>query len=597
MKLGTRIAVWTCSAAFSALTAIESLSRYASYHNHTYDLALYARQAWGLAHGDFYEPIVGAPFLGTHIALVLWPLGLLGRLFGTVPVLLVAQSLAFGLATLPLAQIGARRFGDFGGAIATLAWLAYPNLGHVASYEFHPGSLGVLPLALALDALDRHDGLTLLLSVLGLLCCRSDFALLALLLGLMSWRMAPELRLAGRAVTGLALAYLFLQAVWLRHYLPAHGSLELHFATWGGSPFGIVRALFSDPARVVAHFSQRDRLLYLPTVLLPLAFLPLRSLRWTLPALPFFAINLISTFPTATALYSHYLTLAVPPLVVASLDGVYKLSRAGARPRLAAALLCVLCAAALASSVRKGGQPWSRDFVRSDFLRDPHSDECARTVAAIPPNASVQAPDALLPHLAERPRLFRAPPPDRGADYVVLDVSHRLRFAHEETLLRTTEEPGVRNWLARQDYGLAYAEPSLLTLARGNDPRSGLASRYFLSGQGGHYGRRLCECLLVVDAWLDPDGLELVLYARPPCPNDLALRLGATAKPTRVDLMFDGWLSPSQLHEEYLMSFHPLDPKERAELVAHGLHLGALRSSGAPPEPKDPVSIEMPLVH
>jgi uncharacterized membrane protein len=123
MSFGTSLVLRMSSAAFAVLWSIEGLSRYRAVHNRTFDLALYARQAWGLAHGDIWDPIVNAHFLGTHVALVLWPLGLLGRALGTVPVLIVAQALAFALATLPLAQIGARRRGRAarGGGLAPVS--------------------------------------------------------------------------------------------------------------------------------------------------------------------------------------------------------------------------------------------------------------------------------------------------------------------------------------------------------------------------------------------------------------------------------------------------------------------------------------------
>ena len=71
VKPATRIAIWICSAAFAALGAIEALSRFATFHNRTFDLALYACQAWGLAHGDLWEPVIGCHFFGTHVAVVL----------------------------------------------------------------------------------------------------------------------------------------------------------------------------------------------------------------------------------------------------------------------------------------------------------------------------------------------------------------------------------------------------------------------------------------------------------------------------------------------------------------------------------------------
>ena len=601
-SFGTRFALRLSSAAFALLWSIEGLSRYRTFHNRTFDLALYARQAWGLAHGDYWDPIVDCHFLGTHVALVLWPLGLLGRVFGVVPVLIVAQALALALAALPLAQIGARRFGDRGAWIAGAAWLLYPNLGHVASYEFHPGSLAMLPLAYALDALDRGRAGRYAACSLSILLCRADFALLGLVLGAagMFWtrpRSRQWLQVGG-LIALTSLAYLLVQFLLFKRLYPASASsYDLHFPKWGGSPFGVLPALLHQPGLVRDHFLQPAKLTYVLRVLAPLALLPLVSPRWLWFAAPFLAINSISSFPTTVELYSHYLTPAVPALVAGAVDGWSRLCA-----RFPAARVRQLAWVALGTSlgfwsVRNGGLPWSRDFDAAAFVADAYTAEAKRTLAVVPRNASVQAPDPLLPHLAERSELYRAPPPDLGAQVVVLDVSHRKRYARSEDLLRTLEEPATRTWLSRRDYGLVHVEPSLLTLRFGIDPRSGIAQRYLPREAGQQSGIPLTRCLTLLSAWLDPQGLELELSAQAPCPNDLALRIGAETTPRRVDLLFDGLLSPAQLRDEYAVSWHQLTPVERARILERGLRIGALRASGAPPEQGDPVSFPIPLIH
>lgn len=601
MSLATRLVLWLLSAAFSALMGVQSLARYATYHNRTYDLALYARQAWGLTHDDLWDPIVGAHFLGTHIAVVLWPLGQLGKTFGVVPVLLIAQAVAFGLATLPLAQIGARRFGDAGALSAATAWLLYPNISHVASYEFHPGSLGVWPLALALDALDRRWRGGFLLCCVALLACRSDFALLTLLLGVVAWwrqRAEPGGRWAASSVAVISIAYLGVQFLWLRpQYWAAQTSLDLHFARWGGSPFGVVSALFQEPTLVLAHFFEAKRLAYLPVVLLPLAFLPLCAPWLLLLTLPFIAINLLSVFPTTVEMYSHYLTPAVPALIAGALEGLAWLCARVPWQLLPTVGHTSMLLFALGSNLQSGGLPWSRSFDAQAFRVDATSHQAAKVVQAIGAEASVQAPDPLLPHLIARSRVWRAPPPDREADMVVLDVSHRVRYAQREGLLRTIEEPLVRSWLTRRDYSLVYAEPNYLVFERGRGPRQGLAGRYMTGEMSERRGIVLTRCLSVLSAWLDPQGLELELAIHAPCPADLALRIGSELKPERVDLLFDGLLSPAVLRDEKVFSWHALLPDERRRVSEEGLRLGAIRSSGAPPEFGDSISQPIPLVH
>jgi uncharacterized membrane protein len=585
--------------AHALLTAWLALARFAAVHNRTFDLALYARMAWGLMHVEAWDPIVGGNFVGGHASLVLLPLGVLGWMFGAVPVLIAVQSAAVALAAWPVARIGARRFGPAGGFAAGLAFLLYPNLGHTTTFEFHPGTVAVLPLCWALDALDRKQAKQLLWWCVAVVSCRASLALQTLMLGLLAMLAAPELRPTGKRIALYSAGYF---AVWQLALVPLFGqsaasSENLHFGQWGGSPLGVLPTLFRAPGTVLSHFSAPERLTYLLRVLAPLGFLPLLRPAVLLVALPPLALNLLSQFPTATALDEHYLTFAVPPLVVAALDGLHALLARMPDPRRARPLsLAVLLLAAVAANALCGGLPWSRDFVVADITFDDWSASSRKVFALVGPSASVQAPDSLLPHFAERWLVSRVPPPEREADFVVFDVRYRQRFVHNEDLLRTVEEPLLRTWLARPDHGLVFADRNLLVLRRGQRPRSGLVTRYFLGFAPPDLGIALTDCLAVTDAELRGQVLTLQLVARKRCPGDLALHLGADHKPKRADLLFDGLLSTAQLARGDLMrSQHTLSAAERSAILQRGLNLGLLRSSGARPHHEDPISVEVPL--
>ena len=585
--------------AWATLTAWLALARYGAVHNQTFDLALYARLAWGVAHGELSDPIGGGHFFGGHLSLVLLPLGLLGRVFGTVPVLLIAQSLCVALAALPIAALAMRRLGTPAGVVAAISFLFYPNLGHVTTYEFHPGNLAVLPLCYALDALDRQSPRALLWLCVAVVACRASLALQTLMLGVLALRSGAAMRRTGLRIALFSLAY-FALFMWfsspaLHNTTPT--SASLHFGKWGGSPFGVLTSLLRDPALVAQHFTAPARLLYPLLVLAPLACLALLRPRLLLVALPPLAQNLVSEFPTSIALYSHYLTPTVPALVAASIEGLAWL-RVRTGPKLAVRNLGLgaIAATAVTGSVVCGGLPWSRDFRRADFTHDQDSASALAVLTQIDAHASVQVPDPLLPHLAERRVVHRAPPPERATEYVVLDISHRRRFARSEDLLRTVEEPDVRRWLGRTDHQLLLARGDLLLLRRGLPARAGLVRDYFVEGAAPTPGVALTACLSVREARLRGTTLWLEFVAQGPCSEDLAIRLGADAKPTRVDLLFDGLLSPAQLKlGDVLRSRHTLSAKERAAVLQHGLRIGVLRTSGAPPEPTDPVAIEVPL--
>ncbi|MCZ7686760.1 MAG: DUF2079 domain-containing protein [Sandaracinaceae bacterium] len=370
------------------LFATLGLARYATFHNETFDLAFYARIAWGLTHADFWEPLVDAHVYGLRLSPILVPLGALGALFGTAPVLVVAQAAALAGASFPLARIGARHLGPAGAVLGALVWLFHPNLGHVAGYEVHAGSLAALPLAWLAWALDRGSARALMASALGVLACREDLALVVALAALVftarhraSWR-------AGAAVAACATGYLLFFLLYLHpSYAPARGSLELHFGRFGGSPAEVLTYLATHPGELAAHLGAPARLLYLPKVLATFALLPLLSPRWLLPAAPVLAINLVSEWPTTTDLGVHYLTPALPFLATGALEGAGRVARHA--PRLAVLAPSVVLLAAHAAA---GGTPLSADFDARAHRPDARTRAARAIVDLIPPRRACRRP-------------------------------------------------------------------------------------------------------------------------------------------------------------------------------------------------------------
>jgi hypothetical protein len=253
-----------------------------------------------------------------------------------------------------------------------------------------------------------------------------------------------------------------------------------------------------------------------------------------------------------------------------------------------------LAAAVLLGFVGAGATPLSPYFSFSYFWPDARSATASALLRRVPDAASIQAPHVLLPHLAERQTLHQASPPERAVDLWVLDVSHRTQYAGSGTLLRTAEEPHVRDFMARADRGVVFYEPPFLLLRRGADPRAALSPFFDATpAQTAPPPQPLCACLSVTHAspHASPQavGIRLHFVATAACPPDLALRVGESERPMRVDLLFQGAASPVHLRPgDRVFSDH-------AELRGP-VYVGALRSSGAAPEPSDPRSVLVPLV-
>src|SRR5262249_11061324 len=152
-------------------------------------LAIYARMCWGASHGTGWEPIVNANVYGLHLVWIFQALTWIAQLFGAVPTLLVTQSLAIGLTVIPLSRIGARHLGPIGAIAAALAFVLHPNVSAVACDEFHPGTVAVLPITWAADAVDRKNARAVLLASLGIIACREDLALVGAFAAIaVAWR-------------------------------------------------------------------------------------------------------------------------------------------------------------------------------------------------------------------------------------------------------------------------------------------------------------------------------------------------------------------------------------------------------------------------
>ncbi len=594
---------WVSNIALGAtvLFASMALARYRTYHNETFDLAFYARMVWGAGHWDLANPLVGAPLWGLHLSLVLLPLGLLARFVPLIPLLLITQAVCVAAAGIPLARLAHRRIGHPAAAFGALfAYLLFPTVASVATYEFHPSSLALLPMALALDWFDRRELRKGAVALLLAAACREDVALACGLTGL-----ALAFRRQHRAV-GLGLfafftawfgLYLFVVAP---RYLPREGSLQLHYGHLGSSPAAILVHLLRHPVATLRELATPVRLMYVPRLLLPVAFLPLLRPRWLLPALAPVAINLLSQFPTATQVHSHYATLAVPFVLVAAAHGVAHLMAMGGAQanRWGAAAACAVLLGSLHMQRRAGVLPLlARRHDPSAYRADARLAALDTVVNLIPGDASVAAPDFLLPHLAARVRIFRYPTA-RRPEYIVLSTEHRRRYWGTQELWRSTEETAVRGALFWRRYGVWAVVGDFIILRDGWPIRTHARGRYvaFDPDPRVHAAHVDIGASMAVAGWgVEPVAngarVVLLLVVKRPWPFDLGLEVGwgpmrphlDRLDPARVHafLPFDGAFMPPHARVGEVVRTTVEVAATVDELRAHGVYFGPRRVDGS----------------
>ncbi len=536
-----------------------AIARFRTFHNVTFDLAFYTRMAWGLSRWDFWDPVLQTNVMGLHLSPVLGVLGFLGHVAPLPEALLTVQAFALAGAAWPIGKLAEKHGGSLGMVGGVALFLLYPNLTHVATYEMHPGSLAILPIAWAVYACMEERGRLLIIATIGVALCREDLCAITAILGLLAWSWDRRVALITIALSCVPIV-LFLFVFHPRH-APAGGSFDVHFGHW--------RAADDLMAHALHHFSTTRRLAWIPLTLAPVAFVSLFAPKWLLATLPVFGVTLLSAFPTTTDLDVHYLTPAVPVIVAAAVAGMRSL------PALVRPLVGAVSFSAL---LLVGFGMLDGDA----FKEDARTFDARAAVAHVDDGASVMAPYPLMPHLAERTSVHPSPLPDRASRFVILDVSHRQRFVHDESLLRTEEEPRVADWLAREDFELVHANASYLVMRKRDDAREERLATHDdalpLHTLTGCLGLHAIERANVSGE----EGIALVLHAYAPCPRDLVVRI-KSAGVVHTDLLFSGIRSPEHLRAgQDARSLHAI-PVPRDQVT-----VSLRRTSGARPRRGDP---------
>jgi uncharacterized membrane protein len=400
------LAATLASGAFLAVAWL----RFATYHSTAYDLAFFDQLAWNAAHGGgLHSSFLAYPFLGQHFEPALYLFAPLYRLHATPLWLLGAQSLALGIAVVPLWALARRWLG--GGlrpAAVGAAYLLQLGIARAAGFDFHTEALAVPFVFLALLGAARGDTWLFLLAGMAPLLAKEDGALVTLGIAAVApvaHRRRVALLLGGVAVVAGAAVVLGVMPH-LRGGAP--GDLVARYAYLGGDTGTVLRHLATQPGawlhRVVAAPNGPALLIALAAV----GFLPLLRPAALLACAPALLLPLLADDAYQGGLRLHYGLQATPLLVCAAMLG-WRRVQARRHARRAAAPAAAMLAGAVATWLALAPLPGGHGpdaVVLSGVARGAAID---RLLARIPAGASVAASGDLLTHLAERPVIAEFP--------------------------------------------------------------------------------------------------------------------------------------------------------------------------------------------
>ena len=381
--------------------------------SHSFDTAIYVRSLWGVAHGEWMNPVRDLHVFTIHGNFVFFALAPLAWLFGATWTLLGAQALAFG-ATIGVtacawARVGMERRNDTLTAGA-LPWLAAfvliagtPLLTNPFLFDLRPDGLGVPLITIGLlraQRLGDVDGKALAWMLSALLVREEYFmtivgALVLCPLDVKVLRASWKLRVAGCviAVAWWALYFFGFRALIDDGSLAIAQQVGADFVTAEGTPAGALTR-----ARVtlgVAALSAAGGF----------SLLGWRWLGAAAPGLLFLA--LVDRMPELLP-NVHYAYFVAPGFAAASVDGLRRRLQASHLTSAGSILhaVVVVIAFATASALPGGGVFRSENFLllraeqeagEADAIRDLQA-----AVRRVPSDLSLTAPHEVMSIGAER---------------------------------------------------------------------------------------------------------------------------------------------------------------------------------------------------
>jgi uncharacterized membrane protein len=405
---------WVAGIGAAAIFFTLALIRHLSFHSAGYDLGFFDQVLWNASRGHgLRSTFIPYGFFGEHFEPALLLFVPLYRLVPSPVWLLGAQSLALGLAVVPLHALACKLLGATAAWVAVAAYLLQLGVARAVETDFHTEALAVPFVFLAVRfAMERRWPLFILCSAVPLLT-KEDGALVAIALGALAFLLTRKA--VSLASTVGAIVY---GAVILLWAMPAFrggaaGDLIGRYAYLGSTPSQVALHVLTKPWVWIGNLTDSPFPLALLAMLAAVGFLPI--LRPTalaagmLPLVP----ALLSNDPYQAGLQLQYGLSAVPLLMIAALLGWNRVGlNVGGLILVAGAILTWVLMAPAVSGLATDLTGLSRIGAVNPILD------------RIPAGADVAASSELLPHVSERKGIWEFPN-GFGVPWVVIDDSNR----------------------------------------------------------------------------------------------------------------------------------------------------------------------------
>jgi uncharacterized membrane protein len=487
-KQKSSTAVLIMMALYAVFMSLVCFLKYSHFSYDDFDLAIHTQSLAAIIHGSSITSILGIPFLGNHMVLILYPIAPLYAIFHTPVLLLALQSIALAAGAWPVYRIAREKLSPPKGVAFAAIYLIYYPMLYLNLYEFHPVALASTFILYAwLFRLQNRFGAFMLFLALAM-SCQENIALITTGFGVLAiferrrwwWSLLP-------IATGTV--YFVLVTGFIMPRLNSTVNFMALYAHLGDSMPDVIKNIIIHPLNTVRVITEPRKLSFINQLLMPLAYLPiLNPLTW-IPAAPVVMQRLLSNRATEFVIIFHYQAEFIPFIFISA---IYATAWLGRLPQRVAGLLplAALAVFPLLGLITSGTIPLIKHNIFLPQNLHPLISAKHEFVNTVSPDAKIAATfDFLAPfsghsqlhsihHIASGHYTLSAKPYPipRDLDIIVIDTNDRMTFSPRafyspQTYLR------LQALLQTGKWEIATHEESLLALRRStcNSPELPLA--------------------------------------------------------------------------------------------------------------------------
>jgi len=474
-------------AIFIILFVFLSWGRHDSLKSYMNDLGAIDQVVWNTLHGNFFEgssvmlaESVDYNYLGAHFGIILILIAPFYWLFSSPKTLLFIQVLLVGLAGLPLYWLAKEKLkNSWAGIIFLISYLSYPAIQNALLYDFHEVVLAAPFTIFALFFLEKNKKTPFIIFAILACMCQEHIALIFFMVGLYVIFIKKQ-KSFGLKICIITIIWFFILLGVIMPAMSKSGQPELikaeteyypsRYAWLGGSFTEVIKNIFTDPAQIINHIFQYEKIRYLFYLLMPViglaAFSPI-----ALVALPIIGINLLSSINMPYNLYYYHSAIIAPMIFVAAILALKKHFQGS---KYVNYFLVAILLSSLIINYIFSLTPWTSRYNLEDFRPTEHARKINEIKDLIPADASLSVQHNLGSHFTQRRNIFRFPLAYNQAEYVLLDYTdpnnNKEQIFHFDYALQMPRNIWLDltvELLNNPEYGVIFSEDGYLLFQTG----------------------------------------------------------------------------------------------------------------------------------